>query len=207
VSEYFKRPVTREQIRWTYSGIRPLYDDGASKAQEATRDYVLKYDAPVGEAPLLSVFGGKITTFRRLAETALAHIVPIFPTAGKPWTGAASLPGGDFSFADADTIIAELQRKHSFMTARNVRRIFRAYGTEAEGIFKGARFAQDMGKSFGLLTEREIEYLRSREWAQTAEDILWRRSKLGLHLSDAEQETLRQYLTPGIEAKSKRVAS
>jgi glycerol-3-phosphate dehydrogenase len=207
VSEYFKRPVTREQIRWTYSGIRPLYDDGASKAQEATRDYVLKYDAPTGEAPLLSVFGGKITTFRKLAEAALAHVVSLFPTAGKPWTGAASLPGGDFSFTDADAIIAELQRKHSFMTARNVRRIFRAYGTEAEGIFRGARFAHDMGKSFGLLTENEIEYLVSKEWAQTAEDILWRRSKLGLHLTGAEQDALRQHLTPGIEAKSKRVAS
>ena len=206
VSEYFKRPVTREQIRWTYSGIRPLYDDGAGKAQEATRDYVLKLDAPDGEAPLLSIFGGKITTFRKLAETALAQIVPLFPSAGKPWTAAASLPGGDFSFADVETLIAGLQRKYSFMTPRNVRRIFRAYGTEAESIFGGARFAQDMGKSFGLLTEREIMHLVEKEWARTADDILWRRSKLGLHLSSGEQEALRQHMAPEIKTKSRKRA-
>jgi glycerol-3-phosphate dehydrogenase len=207
VSEYFRRPVTREQVRWTYSGIRPLYDDGASKAQEATRDYVLKFEAPPGEAPLLSIFGGKITTFRKLAETALEKIVPLFPSAGKPWTAASSLPGGDFAFGDADTLIAGLQRKYSFMTPRNVRRIFRAYGTEAESILSGARFAQDMGKSFGVLTEREIAYLVDKEWARTAEDILWRRSKLGLHLSKDEQEALGQHLAPEIRTKKrKRVA-
>ncbi len=205
VSEYFKRPVTREKIRWSYAGVRPLYDDGASKAHEATRDYVLKLDAPEKEAPLLSVFGGKITTFRKLAEAALEQIAPYFPGAGKPWTAGASLPGGDFPFEDVETLVGGLQRKYSFMTPRNVRRIFRAYGTEAEGIFGGARFAQDMGKGFGLLTEREISHLVDKEWARTADDILWRRSKLGLHLSSAEQDALRQYLTPEIKGRRKRV--
>jgi glycerol-3-phosphate dehydrogenase len=206
VGEYFRRPVTREHLRWAYSGIRPLYDDGASKAQEATRDYVLKLDHGPGEAPLLSVFGGKITTFRRLAEAVLERIAPFFPEAGKPWTVSASLPGGDFPHADVEPRIAEMQRKYSFMTPRNVRRIFRAYGTEAESIFQGARFAQDMGKSFGLLTEREIDHLVDKEWARTADDILWRRSKLGLHLSPGDQEALRAHLTPELKTKSRKKA-
>ncbi|MGH6907394.1 MAG: glycerol-3-phosphate dehydrogenase, partial [Aestuariivirga sp.] len=204
VAEYFRQPVTREQIRWTYSGIRPLYDDGASRAQEGTRDYVLKLDAAPGEAPLLSIFGGKITTFRKLAEAAMEQIRPFFPNAGKPWTAAASFPGGDFSYMEVEKLVTELQRKYSFMTPRNVRRIFHAYGTEAESIFDGARFAQDMGKSFGLLTEREIDHLTQKEWARTAEDILWRRSKLGLHLSKAEQEALGRHLTPEIKIKRRK---
>ena len=101
-SEYFKLPITREQVRWTYSGIRPLYDDGASKAQEATRDYVLKLDAPSGQAPLLSVFGGKITTFRRLAESVLEKLGPFFPKASRAWTAGAALPGGDFPFDEVE---------------------------------------------------------------------------------------------------------
>ena len=199
VSEYFKRPVTRENVRWAYSGIRPLYDDGASKAQEATRDYVLKLDHPEGldhlegGAPLLSVFGGKITTFRKLAEAAMVKLQPFFPNMGKPWTAAVSLPGGDFPFAEVEQRIAELTRKYSFLQPRNVRRMFRAYGTEAEEIFDGARFAADMGRTFGPLSEREVDWLKTREWARGADDILWRRSKLGLHMSGDEQDALRQY--------------
>ncbi len=193
VSEYFKRPVTREQVRWAYSGIRPLYDDGASKAQEATRDYVLKLDHPEGGAPLLSVFGGKITTFRKLAESAMEKIEPFFPQMGKPWTATAPLPGGDFPYDGAERLIAEMARAYSFLKPNVVRRMFRAYGTDAEKIFDGARFAADMGKSFGPLTEREIEWLRGEEWVRSADDILWRRSKLGLHMTREEQEALRGY--------------
>ncbi len=196
VSEYFKRPVARETVRWSYSGIRPLYDDGASKAQEATRDYVLRLEAAENQAPLLSVFGGKITTFRKLAEAVMEKMAPFFPQAGRPWTETAALPGGDFSYDQVEARIAEMQRRYSFLTPRNVRRIFRAYGTDAEKMFGGARFAQDMGKSFGLLSEREVDYLKTHEWAETAEDILWRRSKLGLHLSADEQAALRQHMNP-----------
>jgi glycerol-3-phosphate dehydrogenase len=193
VSEYFKRPVTRDQVRWAYSGIRPLYDDGASKAQEATRDYVLKLDHPEGGAPLLSVFGGKITTFRKLAESAMEKIAPFFPQMGKPWTESASMPGGDFPLAEVEQRIAEMSRKYSFLRPANVRRMFRAYGTDAERIFDGARFAADMGQSFGPLTEREIDWLKDKEWARSADDILWRRSKLGLHMTQEEQNALRGY--------------
>ena len=206
VGEYFRRPVTRAQLRWAYSGIRPLYDDGASKAQEATRDYVLKLEAPAGGAPLLSVFGGKITTFRKLAETALEKFAPYFTSAGKPWTAGASLPGGEFALDEVEPRIAELQRKYSFMAPRNVRRMFRAYGTDCDAIFGGARFAADMGKSFGMLTEREIAHLTGKEWARSADDILWRRSKLGLHLSPAEQAALKAFMEPEVRVRKRKQA-
>ena len=199
VSEYFNRPVTKAQVRWTYSGIRPLYDDGASKAQEATRDYVLKLDA--AGAPLLSVFGGKITTCRKLAESVMEKIAPYFPAAGKPWTAGAPLPGGDFLHSEVEARVADLQRKYSFLKPSAVRRLFRAYGTNIDRLLENARFASDTGKSFGPLSEREINYLRAEEWALTADDILWRRSKLGLHLSAAEQADLRAFMKPAAKPR------
>jgi glycerol-3-phosphate dehydrogenase len=125
---------------------------------------------------------------------------------GKPWTASASLPGGDFPFSEVDVRISDMQRRFSFMPPRNVKRIFRAYGTEAEKVFDGARFAQDMGQGFGMLTEREIDYLKANEWASDADDILWRRSKLGLHMSAAEQDALRSYMEPGMEKKGRKRA-
>jgi glycerol-3-phosphate dehydrogenase len=206
VSEYFRKPVTRENLRWAYSGIRPLYDDGASKAQEATRDYVLKLDQPEGGAPLLSVFGGKITTFRKLAESAMEKIEPFFPQMGKPWTESSSLPGGDFPFAEVEERIAVLARKYPFLEIANVRRLFRAYGTDADKMLDGARSAADMGQFFGPLSQREIEWLKANEWARSADDILWRRSKLGLHMSSQEQDALRNYMSPAAgAAELKRV--
>ena len=203
VGEYFRRPVKRADVRWSYSGIRPLYDDGASKAQEATRDYVLRLDAGEGRAPLLSVFGGKITTFRRLAEAVLEKLIPYFPAATGPWTSGVALPGGDFRLGEIEAIVADLQHRYSFMTPRNVRRMFRAYGTDAYEVFGDARFGPDMGKSFGLLTEREVSYLKANEWARTPEDILWRRSKLGLHLSAEEQAALAQHMGVSEEGEQK----
>jgi glycerol-3-phosphate dehydrogenase len=199
VSEYFKRPVTRAQVRWAYSGIRPLYDDGASKAQEATRDYVLKLEGNAGEAPLLSVFGGKITTCRRLAESVMDKIAPYFPALGKSWTATAALPGGDFAYDEVETRIVDLQKRYSFLMPHHARRLFRAYGTRAEEMLDGARFAGDLGRSFGTLSAREIDYLKTQEWAREADDILWRRSKLGLHLAHEEQDALRQFMTPAAE--------
>ena len=194
VSEYFKRSVTRAMVRWTYSGIRPLYDDGASKAQEATRDSVLKLDHPDGKAPLLSVFGGKITTSRKLAEHALEKLAVFFPQAKAPWNRDAALPGGDFSVNDVAKLIAEKQKAYSFLKPANVERMFKAYGTEIEKILGGARFASDLGRFFGPISEREITHLRQNEWVMTADDVLWRRSKLGLHMKIDEQKALRTYM-------------
>jgi glycerol-3-phosphate dehydrogenase len=208
VSEYFRKPVTPDMVRWSYSGIRPLYDDGASKAQEATRDYVLKLETADGGVPLLSVFGGKITTFRKLAEAALEKLRPFFPGMGPEWTAGARLPGGDFAYADTERLIAGFHARYSFLSQSNARRIFRAYGTRAEKIMAGARTAKDLGQSFGPLSEREIGYLVDQEFARAADDILWRRSKLGLHTSAEEQAALAQYLTGKAMADgSKRAAA
>jgi glycerol-3-phosphate dehydrogenase len=194
VSAYFRKPVTRSQIRWSYSGIRPLYDDGASKAQEATRDYVLKLDVPPGGAPLLSVFGGKITTFRRLAEAVLAELRPHLPGMAPPWTAGSKLPGGDISHRAVSEQVARLQDKYSFLKPRNALRLFRAYGSEVDQILGDARFAADLGQWFGPLCEKELAHLKDREWAVTADDILWRRTKLGLHMRKEEIEALCAYL-------------
>jgi glycerol-3-phosphate dehydrogenase len=194
VSEYFKKPVTRNQVKWAYSGIRPLYDDGASKAQEATRDYVLKLDKPDGQAPLLSVFGGKITTARKLAESVMDEIKPFFPTMKARWTAQATLPGGNIAHDAVEARIVELQKKYSFLKPANVRRLFRAYGTEVETILGDARFSADLGQMIGPLSTREIEHLQNKEWATTADDVLWRRSKLGLHMKPDEQDALRTFM-------------
>ena len=206
VSAYFKRPVTKEMVRWTYSGIRPLYDDGAGKAQEATRDYVLKLDAVGGATPLISVFGGKITTFRKLAEHVLEKLTPFYPTMGPAWTATGKLPGGDFPLAETAERIADFAKRHAFLSVVNAKRMFRAYGTLADEIIGDAKSAADLGESFGFLSEREINYLIDREWAHTAEDILWRRSKLGLHLKDEEQTALRSFLAGASAASQRRIS-
>jgi len=193
VKAYFKRPITKDMIRWNYSGIRPLYDDGATAAQSATRDYVLKLEGDAGQPQMLSVFGGKITTSRKLAEAALAKIAPFFPGMKKPWTAGAKLPGG-MAYADVPAYIAAQQKKYSFLKPQNVGRLFHAYGTRMEEILQNARFASDLGASFGPLSANEVEYLKREEFAMTSDDVLWRRSKLGLHMKPDEIEALKAYL-------------
>ncbi len=189
-SDYFRVPVTPDQVMWTYSGVRPLYDDGASAAQEATRDYVLTLDAPQGEAVSLSVFGGKITTYRRLAEAALDRLAPHLPEpagALRGWTGTAALPGGDFARDGARALAERLRTAHPWLNASLAGRLTRAYGTDAGWLLGDATCLADLGTDYGAgLTEAELRYLASREWAQTGDDVLWRRSKLGLRL-DATQ--------------------
>ncbi|MGR3469331.1 MAG: glycerol-3-phosphate dehydrogenase [Shimia sp.] len=192
-SNYFARPVTREDIVWTYSGVRPLYDDGASSASAATRDYVFTLDQ--GGAPLLNVFGGKITTYRKLAEHALKKLGEAMPGLGDPWTAGVALPGGDFPVAEAEAKMQALGRDYPFLGERWARRLIRAYGTEAWEVLGAAQDADDLGEAFGAtLTAREVDWLVSREYATTAEDILWRRSKLGLRLSDSQVAALDDYL-------------
>ncbi len=195
-SEYFRAPVTPDSVVWTYSGVRPLYDDGASKAQEATRDYVLTLDAPQGQAPLLSVFGGKITTYRRLAESALERLGPHAAWAARPtWTVTGTLPGGDFPVDGYDAQVEALAGAHPWLARRTAERLVRAYGTKAGEILQGATGPADLGRLFGAdLYEREVRYLMRAEWARRAPDVLWRRSKLGLRLSAPEQEALEAFM-------------
>ncbi len=191
VSDYFRRPVTSSDIVWRYAGVRSLQDDGTSSAQQATRDYGLDLK---GEPPLLSVFGGKITTFRRLAEAAMARLAPFFPGLRGSWTNAAPLPGGDFPFDGAPALRAALQRRYAFLAEPTARRLVRSYGTLASEMLGDAQSAEDLGCAFGAdLTEREVSWLIRAEWAGSAEDVLWRRTKLGLRLSQREQSALAQW--------------
>ena len=194
-SEYFKEPVRREDIVWTYSGVRPLYDDGASKAQEATRDYVLTAQAPEGQAPLLNIFGGKITTYRRLAEAMLDKIEDALGARGKKWTAASPLPGGDFPVQGFEALVAELCAAHAYLSPAHVRRLARLYGTRARDILRGAKGVADLGRHFGAdLYEVEVRHLIANEWAQTANDILWRRTKRGLRLTPEQVSSLEEFL-------------
>jgi glycerol-3-phosphate dehydrogenase len=194
-SEYLARPVTPEDVVWTYSGVRPLYDDGASEAKAATRDYVFELDTP-GGVPLLSIYGGKITTHRRLAEEALEKLAPYLKGAKAPegWTAKAALPGGDFDVSALDALIAELLRDYPFLTPAHANRLAHAYGTRAQKMLGQAKAMAELGQAFGAtLTEREVRYLMANEWACTADDIVWRRSKLGLRLSPAEIAALEDW--------------
>ncbi len=194
-SEYFVEPVRREDIVWTYSAVRPLYDDGASKAQEATRDYVLKADAPEGQAPLIDVFGGKITTYRRLAEHMLEKIEGFLGRRGAKWTAEAPLPGGDFAPDGFQRAVAALAAAYPFLDAAHAARLVRLYGTRARDLLGPARATADLGRHFGAdLYEAEIRYLMAHEWAATAEDALWRRTKRGLRLTRAEAAALEDYM-------------
>lgn len=193
-SEYFRDPITPADVVWTYSGVRPLYDDGASKAQEATRDYVLTLDAPQGAAPLLNVFGGKITTYRKLAEAALEKLKASLP-ATQAWTEKAPLPGGDFPHDGFEALVARLQATTPSAPAQTVRRWARAYGTKARLIVEGVKSAADLGRCFGAdLYECEARYLAQHEWVRRADDLLWRRSKLGLRLTPEQAAELDGFL-------------
>jgi glycerol-3-phosphate dehydrogenase len=194
-SEYFAKPVTRGDIVWTYSAVRPLFDDGASKAQEATRDYVLKAEAPAGQGAIVNAFGGKITTYRRLAESMLEKIEEVLGKRGKSWTATAPLPGGDFPATGFDAQVAKLKAEYPFLDARFARRLTRLYGTRARSMLGLARSLGDLGRDFGGdLYEAEVRYLVEHEWAATAEDILWRRTKRGLKLSPEQAAALQAYL-------------
>ncbi|SHG34328.1 glycerol-3-phosphate dehydrogenase [Kaistia soli DSM 19436] len=193
-SEYFVEPVRRADIVWTYSGVRPLFDDGASKAQAATRDYVLK-DEPVPGAPAINVFGGKITTYRRLAESMLEKIEHHLGKKGEPWTASKPLPGGEFPATGFEQELARLTAAFPFLKPEHARRLLRLYGTRVFIMLGDASSYSDLGSRFGAdLFEAEVRYLVAHEWAASADDILWRRTKLGLRFSRDEAASLDAYL-------------
>ncbi|GEO85289.1 MULTISPECIES: glycerol-3-phosphate dehydrogenase [Alphaproteobacteria] len=198
-SEYFAESVKKDDIVWSYSAVRPLYDDGASKAQEATRDYVLKLDRAPEEAPLLNVFGGKLTTYRRLAEHALEKIGEVIGVRGSPWTAKSRLPGGDFEVTAYLAEVDKLLKAYLFLERSHAERLVRCYGTNAKEILAGASRAEDMGRHFGgSLYECEVRWLVDREWARSAEDVLWRRTKQGLFLTAGEAAELEKYMAVAI---------
>ena len=206
-SQYFATPLTRDDIVWRFSGVRPLYDDGASSATAATRDYVLKMDEAAG-APLLNIFGGKITTYRKLAEAAMAKIAPQLGNSHGVWTANAPLPGGDFAPDEVGSQIDKLRQTYPFLDRAQALRLTRAYGTEARDVLGEARTAADLGIYFGHgVTAAELEWAVAKEWVSTGEDFLWRRTRLGLVMSEAEAGAIDAYIQSANAAPASKIAA
>ncbi|TJV24386.1 MAG: glycerol-3-phosphate dehydrogenase [Mesorhizobium sp.] len=194
VNRYFKRQLTPQDVVYSFSGVRPLYDDNADNPSAVTRDYIFELDASNGNAPLLSVFGGKITTFRKLSEHALEKIQPFFPMMKKAWTAKIPLPGGDLPNADFEQFLSDLHAEFSWLSPSLVKHYARSYGTRARQLLAGAQREADLGRRFGPdLYEREARFLAETEWAGTSADILERRTKHGLHLNAAERKAFEDW--------------
>jgi glycerol-3-phosphate dehydrogenase len=196
-SRYFRESVSADDIVYAFAGVRSLYDDGSKRPEQVTRDYYLDFNKSFGNAPLLTVYGGKITTYRKLAEAALRYFGNVF-TPTRPWTARAPLPGGDFPYNGVDTLVAQARRDWPFLEEAHALRLVRAYGTRIDGILGQAKSYADLGIRFGAdLTAAEVRYLMDKEWAVDADDVLWRRSKLGLRFSQAEKIVLQRFMMPG----------
>lgn len=193
-TEYFRATVGPADVIWSFAGVRSLYDDGSAKAKDTTRDYHLELDGDLHRAPLLTIYGGKITTYRRLAEAALGHLAHVFdmPPA---WTATAPLPGGDFAVDAVEARIAQARRTWPFLTQDHARRLVHAYGTRIDRVLGEAGTPNDLGVWFGAdLTEREVRYLMTQEWAVAADDILWRRGKFGLRFTADQCAALARFM-------------
>jgi glycerol-3-phosphate dehydrogenase len=189
VNRYLTTEVKQADIIWDFSGVRPLYDDDAESASKVTRDYHLALKAEDDAPPILSIFGGKITTYRCLAEEALGKLAPFFPSMGPAWTRKARLPGGNLPGGTMEGFLDDLARRYPKLDAALISQLARRHGSTAADILSDAETMGDLGQHIGEnLYEREIDYFKRREWALTAEDILWRRTKVGLHLDPADRE-------------------
>ncbi len=207
VNRYFARPTTAGDIVWTYSGVRPLYDDASGSPSAVTRDYVFDLDAPAGRAPLLSIFGGKLTTYRKLAEHAMEKLAPTLGVDPKPWTEGKPLPGGDFDAADFAGFVADLRARWPFVPEPMLVRLAHAYGTRIERVLGESLSLDDLGECIGDgLYAKELTYLVAEEWARTPDDVLWRRTKLGLFLDDEAKERLRAWFARNAAAGDAEVA-
>ena len=195
VNRYCVRQLVRSDVIHSFSGVRPLFDDNAKDPSAVTRDYVFELNDVDGALPILSVFGGKITTFRKLSEHALEKLKPYFRDMSGPWTAGAALPGGDIAAADFDTFAERLRRDYAALPRDVVDHYARLYGTRARGLLDGARAPDDLGRHFGgALYQREAEFLQREEWASSAEDILERRTKHGLHLTPDQKQAFTDWM-------------
>jgi glycerol-3-phosphate dehydrogenase len=199
VNRYFAQAITPADVVWTYAGVRPLIDDGSGRPEAATRGYRLELSDAGEGAPLLAVYGGKITSYRHLGEEAVNRLAPRLPAlTGPAWTAREPLPGGDFAVDEAQALREEIAGRYPFLTAAEAQRIMRAYGTRAFTWLGEAKVRADLGRDFGAgLSEAEIAYMQREEWARTGEDVLWRRSKLGLHMSAAQRDAVAEWLAGG----------
>ena len=202
-SDYFAEPVTQEDIVWTYSGVRPLFDDGASEAKEATRDYVLVRQTGDTMAPLINIFGGKITTFRKLAQAMMGQIGSIIGKKGEPWTKDAHLPGGEFAPDGIEAEIDKLVEKYPFLKREYLSRLVTTYGTRSGILLDGVSGKQDLGEYFAHgLYQKEVEYLITHEWTREIEDVLFRRTKLGIRFNEKQKNKLTKFLDEFLAANS-----
>jgi glycerol-3-phosphate dehydrogenase len=207
VNTYLARPLARRDIAWTYSGVRPLYDDGSDDPSSITRDYVLKLDAVPNLAPTLSVYGGKLTTYRKLAEHAVDQLAGFFPHAKPRWTRDAALPGGDVPDSDIDAWEHAMQQRYSALPADVVRGIARRHGTRAERVLADAKTVVGLGEVFANgLSAAEIDYFVREEWARSVDDVLWRRTKAGLGMPAAERARIEAYVRSSVAALSPQYA-
>lgn len=196
VNRYFRQRIAPADVVWSYAGVRPLIDDGSGRPEAATRGYRLELSPESEGAALLTVYGGKITTYRHLGEEAVDMLARRLPAlSGPAWTKKRALPGGDFPTDGTAALKAEMVQRHPFLSPADTDRIARAYGTRAFAWLGNARHRAELGRDFGAgLSEAEVRYLQREEWARTAQDILWRRSKLGLRLNALQQDALADYL-------------
>jgi len=195
-SRYLQQPVDPAHIVWRYAGVRPLYDDGSVNPSAVTRDYVLRLDSDQGVAPVLSVFGGKITTYRRLAEHALARLTSWFPGMGKPWTAEAMLPGSAIPGGDMPRFEHHLTQRYPGLPGPLLLALARRHGALTYDVLGNAAAIADLGEHFGAeLYAREVDYLVDREWARVADDVLWRRTKSGLRMTPEQREVVGRYLS------------
>jgi glycerol-3-phosphate dehydrogenase len=203
INSYFQRQISPSDVRWTYAGIRPLFDDASKSVSRVTRDYRIELTHSADHPPLLSIFGGKLTTYRRLSETVLEKLQEPLSISPLHWTHRAPLPGGDLPARNFRRFVIDVRRRWRFLPITVARRLARAYGTRVEAIIGGARSFADLGEHYGAgLTAAEVDYLMRNEWAMTDEDILWRRSKLGLHMTEAE----RQHFAAALSTRSSACA-
>lgn len=208
-NDYFRTKLTAADLRWSYAGVRPLYDDARASASAVTRDYVLDLDRPaVGAPALLTVFGGKLTTYRRLAEQAMQKLAPVLGCTAAGWTATAPLPGGDMPQADFDRYLATLRAAHPWLAPGLAWRLARNYGTRADRILDGATGPADLGTDFGgTVTEAELRYLVAEEWVTSADDVLWRRSRLGLHVPDGTAARIDAWLAAPTARPARRAVA
>ncbi len=194
VNQHFIKPLQREDIIWTYSGVRPLCDDESDSPQAITRDYTLELQQEKDEAPLLSVFGGKLTTYRKLGEAAMKKLAPFFPEMGSPWTAHNALPGGNFS-CSREQLAAQMVEQYPWLTHKQAFRYVTQFGTHTHKLLAGINYKKEMGQCFARdVYQAEIDYMIDHELVKNGEDLLWRRTKLGLYLTDEEQRLISDYI-------------